>query len=137
MTGELLINGKDAFDILGASIGDGFLDAILAPAPKKDYITNSSRLKDGKIITGNAKYDERSLTLVFEIEGSNTSDYLNKLKLFYKELNAAPLLLKVPPLGSDVYKLYYQTSNGFALNKAITHSKVTVKFTEPDPTNRT
>lgn len=136
MTGELLINGKDAFDILGTSIGEGFFDALLAPAPKKEYITNSSRLKDGKSITGNAKYDERSVTLVFDIEGSNTSDYLNKLKLFYTELGTAPMLLKVPPLGSDIYKLYYQSSSGFALNAAKTHSKVTVKFTEPNPTDR-
>ena len=57
MTGELLINGKDAFSILGTSIGEGFLDALLSPAPKKEYITNSSRLKDGKSITGTRKQE--------------------------------------------------------------------------------
>ena len=44
MTGELYINGKDAWTSWGVSMGDGFLDALDAPLQMKDYIESESRL---------------------------------------------------------------------------------------------
>ena len=64
MTGELLINGKDAWTQWGVNMGDGFIDALDAPLPMKDYIENESRLEHGKrIITTDAKVDSRDITL--------------------------------------------------------------------------
>ena len=38
MTGELIINGKDAYTEWGLSMGDNFLDALGEKAGKKDYL---------------------------------------------------------------------------------------------------
>lgn len=48
MTGDLIINGKDAFITWGVRMGDGFLDAIDGFNEMKDYIENESRIEHGK-----------------------------------------------------------------------------------------
>lgn len=64
MTGDLIINGKDAFITWGVRMGDGFLDTIDGFNEMKDYIENESRLEHGKrVITDNAKVDSREITL--------------------------------------------------------------------------
>ena len=64
MTGDLIINGKDAFSIWGVRMGDGFLDAIDGFNQMKDYIENESRLEHGKrVITDNVKVDSREIPL--------------------------------------------------------------------------
>ena len=70
MTGDLFINGKDAWSTWGVRMGDGFLDAIDGFNQMKDYIEDESRLEHGKrIITENAKVASREITLQFTIEG--------------------------------------------------------------------
>lgn len=85
MSGELLINGKDAFDIWGVNMGDNFLNVLLMPPPVKDYIENKSRLENGKNINlSNKKADERDMTLTFTIQGYTQSDYIaNYLSLIH------------------------------------------------------
>ena len=83
MTGQLYINEKDAWTTWGVRMDDGFLDAIDAPLPMKDYIENESRLEHGKhMITMNAKVDSREITLGFTIAGTSESDYRAKKKAF-------------------------------------------------------
>ena len=48
MTGDLFINGKDAWGTWGVRMGDGFLDAIDGFNEMKDYIEDESRLEHGK-----------------------------------------------------------------------------------------
>ena len=45
---DLLINSKDAYVTWGVRMGDGFLDALGASAPMKEFIENKSRLEHGK-----------------------------------------------------------------------------------------
>lgn len=60
MSGDLFINGKDAWGTWGVRMGDGFLDAIDGFNEMKDYIEDESRLEHGKrVITDNAKVDSR------------------------------------------------------------------------------
>ena len=60
MTGELYINGKDAWVTWGVNMGDGFLDALDAPLQMKEYIDNERRLEQGKrMITSIAMVDSR------------------------------------------------------------------------------
>ena len=67
---------------MGCKDGDGFLDALGASAPMKEFIENKSRLEHGKrVIINNPKVDEREITLSFTIEGSSQSDYQSKKKL--------------------------------------------------------
>ncbi len=138
MTGELYINGKDAWTSWGVSMGDGFLDALDAPLPMKDYIESESRLENGKHIhTGNAKVASRDITLQFTIMGESASDYRTKKKAFLDELQAGAFTVEVPILGNDIYHLVYtgkSISYGLNLNRSFGH--FSTKVTEPNPTNR-
>lgn len=138
MTGELYINGKDAWVTWGVNMGDGFLDALDAPLQMKEYIENESRLEHGKrMITANAKIDSREITLGFTIMGASESDYRAKRKAFLSELQAGAFTVNVPKLGADLYKLVYtgrSISYGLSADRMFGH--FTMKATEPNPADR-
>lgn len=133
---ELIINGKDALTEFGVRMGDNFLDAIFAPIPTKAFIENKSRLKDGKqVIHNDPKVDERDVTLTFNLEGSTPEDYLRKYKKFKEELSKGLIAIEVPVL-AETYRLTYQKSTTFAMNIERTFAKISVKFNEPNPADR-
>lgn len=138
MTGDLLINGKDAWSTWGVRMGDGFLDTIDRFNEMKDYIENESRLEHGKrVITDNAKVDSREITLQFTIEGSSENDYRSKKKSFQTELEKGAVNIKVPVLGNEVYKLVYLgKSISYGLSPDRCFGKVSSKFEEPNPMDR-
>lgn len=137
MKGELIINGKDAFDIWGVNMGDGFLENLLLPPPMKDLIENKSRLRDGRdVIYSNIRKDERDVTLVFTIQGNDKADYMTKFRSFLDEISGGKVTIKVPDLGEEVYHVHYLRSTSFALNTSRTFSKLSIKFNEPNPANR-
>lgn len=138
MTGDLIINGKDAFSTWGVRMGDGFLDAIDGFNQMKDYIKNESRLEHGKrVITDNARVDSREITLQFTIEGSSESDYRTKKKAFQTELEKGAVNIKIPVLGGEVFKLVYLgKSISYGLNLDRCFGKISSKFEEPNPTDR-
>lgn len=136
---DLLINGQDAFQTWGVRMGEGFLDSIDSLAPMKEFIESKSRLEHGKrVSTTNPKLDERDLTLSFTIQGSSQLDYSAKKKAFQEELYKGSLTIQVPPLNNEVYHLTYtgkSVSYGLSLNR--TFGKISAKFNEPNPANRT
>lgn len=136
---ELLVNGKDAYSTWGVRMGDGFLDAIGAPAPMKEFIENKSRLEHGKqVITANPKLDEREFTLPFTIKGNSQSDYQTKKKNFFDELYKGTIDIQVPANNSDVYHLIYLgKSVTYAQGIDRTFGKISSKFCEPNPNLRT
>ncbi|WP_071146673.1 hypothetical protein [Bacteroides ihuae] len=135
---DLIINNKDALQTWGVKIGEGFIDAIFAPSPLKEFIENKSRLENGKRVTyNNPKVDERDVTLVFNLEGISQADYLLKYKAFKAELEKGRIEIKVPVLGEEIYRLTYQKSTSFAMNTLRTFSKLSVKFQEANPADRT
>lgn len=138
MTGDLTINNEDAWTTWGVRMGDGFLDTIDGFNEMKDYIENESRLEHGKrVITDNAKVDSREITLQFTIEGSSESDFRTKKKAFQTELEKGTVNIKIPSLGSEVYKLVYlgkSISYGLSLDRCF--GRVSSKFCEPNPTDR-
>lgn len=138
MSGDLIINGKDAWTTWGVCMGDGFLDAIDGFNEMKDFIEDESRLEHGKrIITDNAKVASREITLQFTIEGNSKSDYRAKKKAFQTELEKGTVTIKIPLLGSEVYKLVYlgkSVSYGLSLDRCF--GKVSSRFEEPNPMDR-
>lgn len=136
MTGDLFINGKDAWSTWGVRMGDSFLDAIDGFNQMKDYIEDESRLEHGKrIITDNAKVASREITLQFTIEGDSEGDYRTKKKSFQSELEKGAVNIKIPTLGNEVYKLVYlgkSISYGLSIDRCF--GKVSSKFCEPNPT---
>lgn len=133
---ELYINGKDALTEFGVRMGENFLDAIFAPVPTKAFIENKSRLQDGKqVIYNNPKADERDVTLTFNLEGLSPEDYLERYKKFKVELSKGLVVINVSALG-ETYRLTYQKSNTFAMDTSRTFTKISVKFNESNPKNR-
>ena len=136
---DLLINNKDAYATWGVRMGDGFLDALGASAPMKEFIENKSRLEHGKrVIIDNPKVDEREITLSFTIEGSSQSDYQSKKKAFFEELYRGIIDIKIPANSNEVYHLIYLgKSVSYAQSIDRTFGKISSKFSEPNPANRT
>lgn len=138
MTGELFINEKDAYTTWGVNMGEGFLDAIDAPLPMKEYVEDESRLEDGiRIDTGNPKVDSREITLGFTIMGSSETDYRSKKSAFQKELQKGAFTIRIPALGTQKYKMVYTgKSISYGLSRRRDFGHFTMKCTEPNPADR-
>ena len=138
MTGELYINEKDAYTTWGVNMGEGFLDAIDAPLPMKEYVEDESRLEDGiRIDTGNSKVDSREITLGFTIMGSSETDYRSKKAAFQTELQKGAFTIRIPALGTQKYKMVYTgKSISYGLSKSRDFGHFTMKCTEPNPADR-
>lgn len=136
---ELLINNKNAYTTWGVRMGDKFLDTIGASSPMKEFIENKSRLEHGKrVIVNNPKLDERDITLSFTIEGNSQSDYQAKKKAFFDELYKGTVDIQVPANSSEIYHLIYLgKSITYAQSLDRTFGKISMKFNEPNPDNRT
>lgn len=144
MTGDFIINGQDAYTVFGITAEDGFVDALLMPPPKKEYLSNSSRLKVGETVdNSNSKFDKRTgITLPVRVEGFGLTDaakkasYLAHVKLFYAELAKDKFDVAVPSLGTEVYHLIYSKPSAFNSNLNKTSSKISLTFDEPNPNDR-
>lgn len=138
MTGDLFINGKDAFDTWGVRMGEGFLDAIDGFNEMKDYIENESRMEHGKrVIINDAKVTSREITLQFTIEGNSEIDYRVKKKEFQNELEKGKINIRIPIIGVEVYKLVYLgKSLSYGLSPDRCFGKISSKFEEPNPKDR-
>lgn len=138
MTGELYINGKDAWNTWGVNMGEGFLDAIDAPLQMKSYIQDESRLEDGvRIDTSSPKVASRDITLGFTIMGSSESDYRSKKAAFQAELQKGAFTVKVPSLSSETFNLVYTgKSISYGLSRRRDFGHFTMKCTEPNPADR-
>ena len=136
---DLLINTQDAYTTWGVRMGEGFLDVLGASSPMKEFIENKSRLEHGKrVIINDPKIDEREITLSFTIEGNSQSDYQAKKKAFFEELYKGVVDIQVPANSNEIYHLIYLgKSVAYAQSLAQTFGKISAKFNEPNPANRT
>ncbi|GAA6255135.1 MULTISPECIES: hypothetical protein [Bacteroides] len=136
---DLLINGRDAFQVWGVRMGDNFLNSLGASVPMKEFIENKSRLEHGKrIIATTPKLDEREITLAFTIEGNSQSDYQTKKIAFFEELYKGVIDIQIPAINNDIYHLIYLgKSITYAQSLDRTFGKCSMKFCEPNPSLRT
>ena len=136
---DLLINTQDAYTTGGVRMGEGFLDVLGASSPMKEFIENKSRLEHGKrVIINDPKIDEREITLSFTIEGNSQSDYQAKKKAFFEELYKGVVDIQVPANSNEIYHLIYLgKSVAYAQSLDHTFGKISAKFNEPNPANRT
>lgn len=136
---DLLINTQDAYTTWGVRMGEGFLDVLGASSPMKEFIENKSRLEHGKrVIINDPKIDEREITLSFTIEGNSQSDYQAKKKAFFEELYKGVVDIQVPANSNEIYhQIYLGKSVAYAQSLDQTFGKISAKFNEPNPANRT
>lgn len=83
MTGELFINGQDAFTNWGLSLGEGAFSSLVCPAPAKDYVVNDMRTRTGKSYAYEyAQLNARTVSLVVYIHANDRADMYAKLADF-------------------------------------------------------
>lgn len=137
MIPELNINGADAWTTYGVRMGDKFIEELLKPCSLKVFVENADRSRSGKqVYYDNPRLSDRDVTLSFNIHGETQADYLAKYRAFCALLQRGPVLIELPAVGAEVYRLTYLNSASFALSGDRTSSTLAVKFNEPDPSNR-
>lgn len=137
MTGELYINGKDAYTTWGISMDDTALSTLMTPTPNKEFIENKSRLQDGKqVVSVNPKADERSLTLQINLTAKDEAQFFARYVLFCKELEIGVLNIRTKYQPDITYKTIYLSCSQFSqFMRGI--GKFSLKLNEPNPKDRT
>ena len=133
MTGELFVNGKDAWDIWGVSMCVGCLETLLTPVPLYGGIGSESTPRSEKELF--PKYGERDLFLDIRIDGETREEYLQNYADFTSELQKGLLVFHAPAIKST-YKLIYNRAPKFISNVGETFSEATFRFNEPDTSDR-
>lgn len=134
MIGQLYINDKDAFASWGSFLEEGSENALLLPAPNKEYTSNKARSQHGKQVSRRLpRKDERDIILYFCLSASNRDEYIQKYEAFVDELDSGIVTMKVPSL-KKVYKLDAISYQELSFYDHI--GKIAVKFNEPNPKNR-
>lgn len=133
MTGELFINGTDAFTY-GVSMGGGFIDTLKATLAFKDDIENNSAIEHGKRVVLTPYIDSRDVSLTFTVIGRNRADFEANEKTFLDILYSRKLTIKIKD-NSEYYRLIY-TGKSTSYAHASTSCKITAKFTEINPKDR-
>lgn len=147
----LLINGYNAYTTYGVMMDDGFLDALDAPAPMKEFLTFESRTSHGTEYllkdSGNnpmARLQARDLTLKFRVLADETgtlaqqqAQLQQRKNNFLAVLQAGAVTICVPALSATIYKLVYTgQSISYNINSTRTSCSIAAKFVEPNPTDR-
>ena len=138
MTGQAYINNKDIFLTWGMTLISGAYEALLTPAPMKDYIENKSRGMHGSRIVAaaeNARMDSRNVSIPFFIEGATEAEYLTRFESFITEITSGMFTLKIPRMQRS-FKLVYTECSKYG-NYGMTRGKFIAKFKEPNPKDRT
>lgn len=137
MTGELYINGQDAYTEWGVSLEDGAMEALMAPPPRKPSIVNESRLEHGKRRMDLApRLDERELTLPIHLVAATKAQYLTRYNSFLSELASSEFVsISTSHNPGVTYKCMYVSCPQFSQFLGGI-AKFALRLTEPDPTDR-
>ncbi|MBD9109668.1 hypothetical protein [Bacteroides nordii] len=137
MKEELIINGENADEKWGISLGESSLSELMTPPANKAFIENESRLQHGKqILVANPKVEARNLTLQLNLTAATKSAFFDKYNLFCKEVLATGVLnIETGYQEEVVYKTIYVSCSQFSqFMQGI--AKFSLKLIEPDPSDR-
>lgn len=131
---EVTIN-RVGLSAYGAILLAGAYAQLIKPAEPKDWVSNESPMLNGTeyLEPEEQRYKERDVSLTFGIKGKNVADFLAKYQSFIEALQGGVIKLYVPDL-NKTYHLIYRSCTAFE-NFDLKACSITVKFTEPDPTN--
>lgn len=138
MTGELFINGVDAYTTWGMSLAENSLSALLTPAPNKSLLTNKVRAAHGKeIVTGQTVFkDERSLTLNLIFTADDKETFFQHYADFCGNVLAGGLVnISTSYQSGTVYKCIYESCTQF-MQFCQGIGQFTLKLTEYNPNDR-
>lgn len=130
------INGKDILSTWNAFMLESSYNSLLTPVNPKSNIENKNRNEHGKrVLIGDIRLDENTIQLIFHIQGTSISDYLQKKKAFENELRSGWILLAVQSL-KTAYKLCSPEFLDLSTGIGIREGTISVRFTEPNPNDR-
>lgn len=109
MTGDLFINGKDAWTEYRANLENGSVFELLTPKPKKDFVESNIRRIPGRIIKNFEQDDIRDLTLVFHIAASDRETSYKYYEKFATDVLAPGSFALRSRHASSTYKLIYRS----------------------------
>ncbi|MBF0577742.1 hypothetical protein [Dysgonomonas sp. GY617] len=130
MTGQLLINGKDAWVTWNAFLIMDSIDNLLLPASPKAYTENNFRSQNGKqVFIASPRIDERDVQIEFCILKQTRQEFLVAYKNFVEELLNGVVTLKISFL-EDSFKL--TVASFLSLGYYEKFGKLSVRFNEPN-----
>ncbi|MCQ2257824.1 MAG: hypothetical protein MJZ41_07525 [Bacteroidaceae bacterium] len=139
MVVRLYINGEDAYENFGASLGENALVSLMTPVPNKSYLENKVATQDGKQVLISeelpALMDERDVALDINIEARDVFAMLENYRGLCEVLNKGAVTLSTSFEPNKVYRLNYLSCSQmrtFFKGKAV----FSIRFNEPNPANR-
>ncbi len=137
MTGELFINGQDAYTTWGVIARETSITALIEPEPLKNPVENKSATENGKRVRSEAtpKVDERTVNLVIQIKANDRADLIAKLASLKAELKQRRVEITTKYETGVVYRMDYQNcrQTRSLFNRLATFS---IQLNEPNPANR-
>jgi hypothetical protein len=132
----ITINGRD-LAYYGVTLLDGGYAALLTPPDIKEWVTNDDPRKDGVeyITPSTIRVKERSVNLIFHIAGSTEAEFLSRLNSFVSLLQSGMVKFYFGDL-RQAYTLKYESCTSFD-QFGLKMCKLAVKFTEPNPKDKT
>lgn len=136
MTGELYINGKDAYRTWGISMDTTALSELMTPPANKAFIENESRLTHGKqVVAAHPVMDQRNFTLQINLTAPDEVRFFERYNAFCRELATGRLHISTRYQPGVVYKTIYVSCAQFSqFMRGI--GKFSLKLNEPNPNDR-
>lgn len=135
---DIVINGANetAREKWGVITTSQTLSALLQPAPVKAYVSNSSRLEDGKrYVVANPKVDSRDITLEIQLTAATPEEFYSRLESFVAEISKGMFTLSITDRPDVKYHMLYNSCTQFTqFCRGL--ATLSLKLTEPNPTNR-
>jgi hypothetical protein len=95
MTGELYINGTDAYTAWGVSMEEGALANLMAPPPMKEPVVNNNVTAHGMSVVVSGYRDARTVSVPLHLVASSSADFAAKRASFLTALSAGSLAIRV------------------------------------------
>lgn len=136
MSGDLFINGYDAYNTWGVSLSDGAIATLMTPAPMKERISNDVRVEHGSRTSNYLpRLASRDVTLEMHLKARNHGEFFTRYEAFCAVLAAGSLEIRTRYQPTVVYRMLYVSCTQFSafLNGL---AKFSLKLTEPNPNNR-
>jgi hypothetical protein len=138
---HISLNGND-IEMYHLTALDGTLNALMKPATYKKAVTNENAAVDGTMILSAPsvrKVDKRTISLPFLLRSVSLVDLQQELDNLAEVLvagkdNTGINELYVHEL-NRCYRLYYDSMSSYANFGLDGYARVTLKFTEINPTN--
>lgn len=128
----------DLYTTYGISMGDGFLDELEKPLPMKELVSNEGRTANGVqyYIDTQRAFDSIEHTFNFRFVCRDAEELRTNKTAFFEELYKGLIILYIPKYNVKLRLLYTGKNATYKTNRWRNTASVSIKFVEPNPTNR-